>query len=137
MRTGRKTGPVADTDRVDHWLDDFSFNPASQLAHVLAMVGRPEYPAAAVVLAHLVAILLTALSSTQPSQQYPASPALKSAAVDLIGAIAARIHQGKLEANKILEQLNLLDMMSQFIDPNYLLNPSNIIRMLVPTTGYR
>ncbi len=37
---GRKTGPISDTDRVDHWLDDFSFNRDAQIAHVLAMVAH-------------------------------------------------------------------------------------------------
>lgn len=41
-RSGRKTGPLSDTDRVDHWLDDFSFNQDAQIAHVLAMVGHNE-----------------------------------------------------------------------------------------------
>lgn len=36
-RTGRKTGPLADTDRVDQWLDSFTFNKDALLAHVLAM----------------------------------------------------------------------------------------------------
>ncbi len=39
-RTGRKTGPINDTDRVDHWLDAFTFNPEAQIAHVLAMVAH-------------------------------------------------------------------------------------------------
>lgn len=39
-RTGRRTGPVADGDRVDHWLDDFSFNPDARIAHVLAMLAH-------------------------------------------------------------------------------------------------
>jgi hypothetical protein len=49
-RTGRKTGAILDTDRVDHWLDEFSsppcepgqpcINPDAQLAHVLAMIGH-------------------------------------------------------------------------------------------------
>lgn len=39
-RTGRKTGPLAATDRVDHWLDSFSFNPEARIAHVLAMVAH-------------------------------------------------------------------------------------------------
>lgn len=38
--TGRKTGPVSDLDRVDHWLDSFTFNPESQIAHVLAMIAH-------------------------------------------------------------------------------------------------
>lgn len=41
-RTGRKTGPLSDTDRVDHWLDDFSFNQDAQIAHVLGMVAFNE-----------------------------------------------------------------------------------------------
>lgn len=36
-RGGRKTGPLSDEDRVDHWLDSFSFNPDALVAHVLAM----------------------------------------------------------------------------------------------------
>ena len=39
-RTGRKTGPILDTDRVDHWLDQFTFNHEAQIAHVLAMVAH-------------------------------------------------------------------------------------------------
>ncbi|MCW5891191.1 MAG: serine hydrolase [bacterium] len=39
-RTGRKTGPISDLDRVDHWLDEFTFNPDAHLAHVLAMIGH-------------------------------------------------------------------------------------------------
>jgi hypothetical protein len=39
-RSGRKTGPLSDEDRVDHWLDEFSFNPDAQIAHVLAMVAH-------------------------------------------------------------------------------------------------
>jgi len=39
-RTGRKTGPILDTDRVDHWLDEFTFNPDAQIAHVLAMIAH-------------------------------------------------------------------------------------------------
>jgi hypothetical protein len=38
--TGRKTGPVSDLDRVDHWLDSFTFNPEAHIAHVLAMVAQ-------------------------------------------------------------------------------------------------
>ncbi|HEV7733579.1 MAG TPA: hypothetical protein VGR62_15540 [Candidatus Binatia bacterium] len=38
--TGRKTGPISDVDRVDHWLDDFTFNPDAQIAHVLGMVAH-------------------------------------------------------------------------------------------------
>lgn len=38
VRDGRKTGPMKDTDRADHWLDEFSFNPEAKLAHILAMV---------------------------------------------------------------------------------------------------
>lgn len=41
-RTGRKTGPLRDDDRVDHWLDDFSYNRDAQLAHVLAMVAHTQ-----------------------------------------------------------------------------------------------
>jgi len=39
-RTGRKTGPLSDEDRVDHWLDAFSFNREAHVAHVLAMVAH-------------------------------------------------------------------------------------------------
>ncbi len=41
-RTGRKTGPLRDTDRIDHWLDSFTFNPDAQVGHVLGMVGHNE-----------------------------------------------------------------------------------------------
>ncbi|MFW2388226.1 MAG: hypothetical protein ACN4G0_07815 [Polyangiales bacterium] len=41
-RTGRKTGPLRDTDRVDHWLDSFSFNADAQVGHVLAMVAHNQ-----------------------------------------------------------------------------------------------
>lgn len=41
-RDGRKTGPISDDDRVDHWLDSFDFNPDAQVAHVLAMVAHNE-----------------------------------------------------------------------------------------------
>lgn len=39
-RTGRKTGPLSDVDRVDHWLDRFSYNDDALIAHVLAMVAH-------------------------------------------------------------------------------------------------
>ncbi|HMJ15062.1 MAG TPA: hypothetical protein VK524_26795 [Polyangiaceae bacterium] len=39
-RSGRKTGPISDLDRVDHWLDEFTFNKNAHLAHVLGMVGH-------------------------------------------------------------------------------------------------
>jgi hypothetical protein len=39
-RRGRKTGPLSDEDRVDHWLDSFSFNPDARVAHVLAMLAH-------------------------------------------------------------------------------------------------
>lgn len=39
-RTGPKTGPISDLDRVDHWLDEFTFNPDAQIAHVLAMIAH-------------------------------------------------------------------------------------------------
>lgn len=39
-RTGPKTGPISDVDRVDHWLDDVSFNPDAQIGHVLGMVAH-------------------------------------------------------------------------------------------------
>jgi hypothetical protein len=41
-RTGRKTGPLSDLDRVDHWLDEFTFNPEAHVAHVLAMVAHNQ-----------------------------------------------------------------------------------------------
>lgn len=41
-RTGRKTGPLQDSDRIDHWLDSFSFNQDARVAHVLGMVGHNE-----------------------------------------------------------------------------------------------
>ncbi len=41
-RTDRKTGQLLDWDRVDHWLDSFSYNPDAHVAHVLAMVGHNE-----------------------------------------------------------------------------------------------
>ncbi|MGB5351137.1 MAG: hypothetical protein WBN10_16140 [Polyangiales bacterium] len=41
-RTGRKTGPLSDEDRVDHWLDSFDFNPEARVGHVLAMVATNE-----------------------------------------------------------------------------------------------
>ena len=41
-RDGRKTGPLSDDDRVDHWLDSFDFNQDAQVAHVLAMVAHNE-----------------------------------------------------------------------------------------------
>jgi hypothetical protein len=41
-RTDRKTGPVGVNDRVDHWLDDFTFNPDAHIGHVLGMVGFNE-----------------------------------------------------------------------------------------------
>jgi hypothetical protein len=36
-RTGRKTGPLRDTDRADFWLDSFSFNKDALIGHVLGM----------------------------------------------------------------------------------------------------
>jgi hypothetical protein len=39
-RSGRQTGQLSDWDRVDHWLDDFTYNPDAHVAHVLAMVGH-------------------------------------------------------------------------------------------------
>ncbi len=39
-RTGRKNGPLKDTDRVDQWLDSFSYNKDAQVAHVMAMVAQ-------------------------------------------------------------------------------------------------
>jgi hypothetical protein len=41
-RTGPHTGPLQDTDRVDHWLDSVSFNPDAQVGHVLGMVAHNE-----------------------------------------------------------------------------------------------
>lgn len=34
--------PLSDTDRVDDWVGDISFNPNAQIAHVLAMLGYNE-----------------------------------------------------------------------------------------------
>jgi hypothetical protein len=39
-RTGPKTGQLSDWDRVDHWLDSFTYNQEAHVAHVLAMVGH-------------------------------------------------------------------------------------------------
>lgn len=39
-RTGRKTGPISDMDRADHWLDGITFNTDAHLAHVMAMIGH-------------------------------------------------------------------------------------------------
>jgi hypothetical protein len=39
-RTGRQTGPLSDEDRVDHWLDRFSFNRDARVGHVLAMLAH-------------------------------------------------------------------------------------------------
>jgi hypothetical protein len=39
-RGERKTGPLSDEDRVDFWLDEFTFNPDAHVAHVLAMVAH-------------------------------------------------------------------------------------------------
>ncbi len=41
-RVGRKTGPLRDDDRVDHWLDRFSYNPDAQVGHVLGMVAHSK-----------------------------------------------------------------------------------------------
>lgn len=41
-RTGRKTGPLAVEDRVDHWIDEFSFHPDARIGHVLAMVAHND-----------------------------------------------------------------------------------------------
>jgi hypothetical protein len=34
--------PLSDTDRMDEWVDDISFNPEARVAHVLAMLGHNE-----------------------------------------------------------------------------------------------
>ncbi|MFM2415522.1 MAG: hypothetical protein RL385_245 [Pseudomonadota bacterium] len=39
-RNGRKTGPLSDEDRVDHWLDDIPYNKEAHIAHVLGMVAH-------------------------------------------------------------------------------------------------
>jgi hypothetical protein len=39
-RTGRRTGPLMDTDKATHWLDSVSYNNDAHLAHVLAMVAH-------------------------------------------------------------------------------------------------
>ncbi|HEY8515388.1 MAG TPA: hypothetical protein VIS07_07735 [Candidatus Binatia bacterium] len=41
-RTGRKTGPLTAEDRVDHWLDEFDFNPDARIGHVLGMVAHND-----------------------------------------------------------------------------------------------
>lgn len=41
-RTGPKTGPFSDIDRVDAWIDDFAFHRDAQVAHVLAMVAQSQ-----------------------------------------------------------------------------------------------
>lgn len=41
-RTGPKTGPLVETDRIDHWLDSFPFNPDAQVGHVLGMVAHND-----------------------------------------------------------------------------------------------
>ena len=41
-RTTRKTGPLHVDDRVDHWLDSFTFNPNAQIGHLLGMVAFNE-----------------------------------------------------------------------------------------------
>jgi hypothetical protein len=39
-RTGKKTGPFGDEDRVDQWLDTVTYNPEAHVAHVLSMVAQ-------------------------------------------------------------------------------------------------
>jgi hypothetical protein len=41
-RSGRKTGPVSDEDRIDHWLDplEYGYNADAHVAHVLAMTAH-------------------------------------------------------------------------------------------------
>ena len=39
-RAGGKTGAFSDEDRVDQWLDKFSYNPEAHVAHVLGMVAQ-------------------------------------------------------------------------------------------------
>lgn len=41
-RTGRKTGPLRAHDRVDHWLDSFSYNQDARVGHVLGMVAHSQ-----------------------------------------------------------------------------------------------
>jgi hypothetical protein len=41
-RTGRKTGAFSDEDRVDHWIDGFTFHKDAHVAHVLAMVAQSD-----------------------------------------------------------------------------------------------
>lgn len=41
-KTGPKTGPFTDEDRVDYWLDSFSYNPEAHVAHVMAMVAHND-----------------------------------------------------------------------------------------------
>jgi hypothetical protein len=37
VNTGRKTGPLTEFQRVDHWLDSFDYNRDATIAHVLSM----------------------------------------------------------------------------------------------------
>jgi hypothetical protein len=39
-KTGPKTGPFTDLDRVDTWIDEFSYNKDAHVAHVMAMVAQ-------------------------------------------------------------------------------------------------
>ena len=40
LRTGPMTGPFGDEDRVEHWIDSFTYNPEAHVVHVLAMVAH-------------------------------------------------------------------------------------------------
>src|SRR5262249_6216407 len=40
MKTGPKTGPFSDEDRVDQWLDTFTYNKDAHVAHVMGMVAQ-------------------------------------------------------------------------------------------------
>jgi hypothetical protein len=42
VRSGPRTGPFSDEDRVDAWLDRASYNRDAQVAHVLAMVAQSQ-----------------------------------------------------------------------------------------------
>jgi hypothetical protein len=41
-RSARQTRPLTDIDRVEHWLDSFTFNQDAQIGQVLGMVGLNE-----------------------------------------------------------------------------------------------
>lgn len=77
-RTGRKTGPLSDQDRVDQWLDAFSFNPDARIVHLLAMLahnadlayGQREYvyDIAGVVQINRLSDVITAVIAQDPER---------------------------------------------------------------------